>query len=621
MASCRWKVIFFFCLILSVSCAPALQTVSMEPAPSKPVAPPPPEPKPLPPPRPAEPPPSLRALKKPETGLAARYPDPSPLQVFRETEEPLPQEGNQESANGEGETRKPEDILEEALNFCQAAQDFWQKGEPENALEALDKAYELILSAEPGDDPALNQQKEDLRFMISKRILEVYASRHIAANGKNNGIPLEVNRHVQAEIDSFSIGKEKDFFIESYRRSGRFRPFILEAFREAGLPAELSWMPLIESGFKVNAFSPARALGLWQFIPSTGYKFGLKRNTFVDERLDPIKSTEAAIAYLKELHQIFGDWTTVMAAYNCGEHRVLRVIREQNLNYLDNFWDLYERLPRETARYVPRFLATLHMVNHPQRYGLDTVPLEPPLSFETTSLFKQVHLRDVAEKIGVEESVMKSLNPELRYQIVPPTRYTLRVPPGKGEALNAVIDAVSSAQPPRPEYISHRIRKGETLSGIARRYHVSLKSLSEVNRIGRFGRITAGDVLKIPQKGGIVYSPAAKEAAPPPETLAHVVRAGDSLWALAKKYGTTIEEIRNLNGLTGTQLSTGQVLKVSGRAESDTAVGGLRTYKVRKGDTPFKIAIRFNMSLEQFLRVNRLTPKSRIYPDQTLFIQ
>ena len=143
--------------------------------------------------------------------------------------------------------------------------------------------------------------------------------------------------------------------------------------RKRVCPKSCRGFPLIESGYKVKALSKARALGLWQFIPSTGYKFGLKRDQYIDERIDPIKSTDAAIAYLKELHNIFGDWATVLAAYNCGENRVLRVIRSQNINYLDNFWDLYERLPRETARYVPRFLATLHIMNDLAQYGLDNV--------------------------------------------------------------------------------------------------------------------------------------------------------------------------------------------------------------------------------------------------------
>jgi len=305
-------------------------------------------------------------------------------------------------------------FLDEALDFCQAAQDFWQKGELENALEALDQAYSLILKIDSPDiPPELIQQKEDLRLIISRRILEIYASRNIVANGKHNAIPLMVNKYIQAEINLFTTGREKNFFIDSYRRSGRYRDSIVSELRKAGLPEELSWLPLIESGFKVSALSQARALGLWQFIPSTGFKFGLKRDVFIDERMDFEKSTQAAIAYLKELHQIFGDWTTALAAYNCGEGRVLRIIKTQNMNYLDDFWDLFERLPFETARYVPRFLATLHVLNNKEKYGLDNITLDAPIEFEISTVEKQMHLRDIAKtlEIGIDE--LAEMNPEL----------------------------------------------------------------------------------------------------------------------------------------------------------------------------------------------------------------
>ena len=315
--------------------------------------------------------------------------------------------------------KKFQPILDNALEFCQAAQEFWQKGELDSALEALDRAYALILDIDTYDKPKLIQQKEDLRFLISKRILEIYASRNIVVNGNHNAIPMVMNKYIQNEIDLFTTGKEKNYFIESYRRSGMFRPRIIQALEAAGLPLELSWLPLIESGFKVRALSRARALGLWQFIPSTGYKFGLKRDKFIDERLDPIKSTKAAIEYLKELHQIFGDWSTVLAAYNCGEGKVLRVIRKQNVNYLDNFWDLYERLPRETARYVPRFLATLHIIKDPEKYGLDLTQTDQPLEYETVDVSKQVHIKSVAKCIDASPETLKLLNPELRYKILP----------------------------------------------------------------------------------------------------------------------------------------------------------------------------------------------------------
>ena len=263
----------------------------------------------------------------------------------------------------------------------------------ENALESLDKAYSLILTVEADDPAKFIQQKEDLRFLISKRILEIYASRNIVVNGNHNAIPREINANVQKEINLFTKGPERGFFIESYKRSGKYRPMILGKLEAAGLPAELSWLPLIESGFKVKALSRARALGLWQFIPSTGYKFGLKRDQYIDERIDFEKSSDAAIAYLKELHSIFGDWSTVLAAYNCGEGRVLRVIRSQNINYLDDFWDLFGRLPFETARYVPRFLAALHIIDNLEKYGMSNIDVYPSLAFETVDVNRQIHLK------------------------------------------------------------------------------------------------------------------------------------------------------------------------------------------------------------------------------------
>ena len=181
----------------------------------------------------------------------------------------------------------------------------------------------------------------------------MYASCQVSAKGSYNEIPMVMNDHVKREIQSFQT-VERDFFVESYKRSGRYRADMVKMLKEAGIPDEISWLPLIESGFKTRALSRARAFGLWQFIPSTGYKFGLKRNDWIDERLDPQKATAAAIAYMKELHAMFGDWATVLAAYNCGEGAVARVIRNQKADYLDNFWDFYERLPRETARYYPQ---------------------------------------------------------------------------------------------------------------------------------------------------------------------------------------------------------------------------------------------------------------------------
>jgi membrane-bound lytic murein transglycosylase D len=511
-------------------------------------------------------------------------------------------------------------LMDESLDLCQVSQDFWQNGELENALEALDQAYALILSADTSDHTKLIQQKEDLRFMISKRILEIYASRNIVVNGSHNAIPRIMNKHVQAEINHFSKGGERGFFIEAYKRSGRYRPHIVAALREAGLPEELSWLPLIESGFKVKALSRSRALGLWQFIPSTGYKFGLKRDKLIDERMDPMKSTRAAIDYLKELHAIFGDWTTVLAAYNCGEGRVLNVIRRQNVNYLDNFWDLYERLPRETARYVPRFLATLHILDQPEMYGLNLTEVDRPLQHETVTISKQVHLKDVARSIGVEEKALSELNPELRYKISPEDSYPLKVPAYKSDVLLAQLDQIRVSSPPTRAYVYHRVRPGESLSLIAKKYRSSVARIMRANNLRRSNYIVAGRLLKIPQRG-YRYQPPKIPKPKYGRSVVHVVQEGDSLWTLAKQYGTTTKKIQDLNHLTRTDLHKGQILTIFEGKPSSPKTEGLGTYEVKRGDNPFLIAKRHNMALKRFLYLNQLWSSDTIYPGQRVYVE
>jgi membrane-bound lytic murein transglycosylase D len=527
--------------------------------------------------------------------------------------------------------------LDEALDYCQVSQDFWQKGEVEHAVEALDQAYTLILNVNTCEDPELIQQKEDLRFMISKRILEIYASRNIVLNGNHDAIPMIMNKHVQEEIDSFTKNSENRFFIEAYKRSGKYREKIVEEFTKAGIPVELSWLPLIESGFKSNALSKARALGLWQFIPSTGYKFGLKRDLYIDERLDPDKSTAAAIAYLKELHNIFGDWSTVLAAYNCGEGRVLKVIRNQNVNYLDDFWDLYQHLPSETAKYVPRFIATLHIVNNPELYGLNASDLEEPLVYESIDVSKKIHLKDIADTIDVSRDVLKELNPELRYEILPGDTYELKVPFGKKEILLASIDGIPVSSPPIPTkpklkpipvYASHKIRKGETLATIAKRYHTSEKNIAKANHLDKNKFIVAGKTLKIPLNGTHVpdimqnvkvkmQNVNVKQC----KGSTHVVKKGDSLGIIAGKNSTTTKKIMAHNHLTSTDLYIGQVLKIPADTNKNNKKNSLEIYKVKSGDTPFTISKAFNVPLEKLLRLNQLTPGTKIYPGQKLYVE
>jgi len=390
-------------------------------------------------------------------------------------------------------------LLDNALEMTERAQEYWEQSDMEHALDTLDQAYALILKV-PIGNPDIAQQKEDLRFVISKRIMEMYAARQTTVKGTSAAIPMVVNDHVTREIQSFQT-IERSFFIEAYKRSGRYRGEMVKALKEAGMPEELSWLPLIESGFKVRAMSRSRALGLWQFIPSTGYKYGLKRNAWIDERLDPAKSTAAAIAYFKELHSMFGDWATVLAAYNCGEGSVARVIRDGKIDYLDNFWDFYERLPQETARYFPRFLAVLTILKDPAHYGFNLNEIDSPLSYETVTIEKPVHLKTIAEKLGIEQEELTELNPELRRDATPNTVFLLRVPPGKVDLVLANIDKMSTWSPPKMGYVMHRVRRGETLTRIAIRYRTSAQRIMQANNLRSGKMLRVGQRLKIPMRG------------------------------------------------------------------------------------------------------------------------
>ncbi|MGZ3569874.1 MAG: LysM peptidoglycan-binding domain-containing protein [Thermodesulfobacteriota bacterium] len=459
-----------------------------------------------------------------------------------------------EEGNGD---KKKENLLDTALDFYQTSQELWSRGEIEEAINALDEAYSFILNVNSESDPGMIQQKEDLRILISRRLIEIYASRYTTVNGNHKAIPLKMNEHVEYEIKQFQT-VERNFFVNSYKRSGKYIHKIVKELNEAGLPEELAWLPIVESGFSERALSTARALGLWQFIPSTGYKFGLKRDDWIDERLDPEKSTKAAIAYFQELHRMFGDWTTVLAAYNSGEGNVLRVIRGQKINYLDNFWDLYEGLPRETARYVPRFLATLHILKEPEQYGFDLGETEEPLSFEVATVEKQVRLDAVAKELGISEALLSDLNPELRLKVTPPTPYSLRTPPAMSEALLASLDRIpewSHIRTILASHAYHRVSRGETLYSIAKRYKTTVAAISKANNIRNGEFIQTGRRLQVPLNGGEIC--AAKSA----DTYA--VKKGDTLWSIAQKFNTDVETLRRINNLKSSSIAVGQTINLN----------------------------------------------------------
>jgi membrane-bound lytic murein transglycosylase D len=299
--------------------------------------------------------------------------------------------------------------------------------------------------------------------------------------------------------------------------------------------------------------------------------------------MDAEKSSKAALAYLTALHDLFGDWLTALAAYNCGEHNVLRQINNQKVSYLDQFWDLYSRLPGETRRYVPRFLATLAIIEDPQRYGFVLPEPLPPIEYETLEIARATQLESLERALALEAGSLTRMNPELRRNATPNELYLLKIPVGTGPALAAALDNLPKWDPPKVasaeiESGSHRVRSGDTLSGIAARYHSSVSAIMAANNL-RSDRLSLGQRLRIPGRGSssrrssgggsTLPSPAAATGAgaasaaiPGRADVRHQVRSGDSLWQLASRYGTTVERIRRDNGLRGNALLPGQILLI-----------------------------------------------------------
>ena len=550
-----------------------------------------------------------------------------------------PAEGQKEKT-----TEEEQDIMEKALDLLEVADNYWEKGDVENTINSLDKAYSLILDAD--GDVAIARQKDDLRLLISKRLLSVYSSKQTTTSGKASEIPLTMNEAVEKEIHSFQT-QERDFFIAAYKRSGMYRPVIIKELKKARIPEELSWLPFVESGFKIKALSRARALGLWQFIPSTGYKYGLGRDEWIDERMDVEKSTQAAIAYLKELHGMFGDWLTVLAAYNCGEGKVLRVISLQHINYFDRFWDLYNLLPGETARYVPRFLATLHIIKNPQKYGFDLGDTEKPIPVETVKINKIMKLEDIASRIEVSDEKLYLINSDLRYKITPDREYDLRIPKESLAKFNSVVNEIPESEKPqfllaKTVYIKHRVKSGESINSIASKYGVPASRIVSYNRLTPQKGLVAGKRLTIPIIKEKRYAKGKSRQRSDNVQITssgqYKVRRGDTLQMIAQRSGITEAEIKELNNLKTDTILAGQVLKVSphekvanstqktkitGKILSAADVDKLGTnkYIVIKGDNLYGIARKNNINVAKLMELNNLTGNEKITPGQILVIR
>jgi membrane-bound lytic murein transglycosylase D len=395
-------------------------------------------------------------------------------------------------------------------------------------------------------------------------------------------VPIPQNARVLSYVELFQ-GRLRDYIQESLIRGAKYLPMIQNVFRAEGLPLDLAYIPIIESGFKTNALSRASAKGPWQFMRATAIEQGLKHDWYIDERSDPEKATVAAAKYLKTLHRLFdGDWHLVLAAYNGGMGRVERAI---NRSGMDDFWRLSASsrfLPRETREYVPLILAAIIVAKNPAQYGFEVVAAEP-MAYETVTVPRPIDLRRVAEWTGQPIDEIQALNPELRRWTTPlkASAYELKVPVGTAEEFNQKL---ASAGPGGLVTLkSHTVRKGETLASIARKLRVSRTDLAEANHISVRSRIRAGQELVIPRAPATLLAGNTRAAAAPttvasraiagpaevtearelpPRTVTHRVRRGDTLFAIARLYDTTVDQIKELNRLRSNVITPGERLKI-----------------------------------------------------------
>jgi len=433
-------------------------------------------------------------------------------------------------------------------------------------------------------------------------------------------VPIELNDKVRNCILFYqTVAREP--FERFLGRAGRYLPMMKEIFASYGLPGDLAYLPFVESGFNNNAYSYAHASGPWQFIASTGRRYGLTRNVWRDERRDFEKSTHAACRYLADLYGMFSDWSLALAAYNGGEGRVARQIKRQHTN---DFWKL--KLRDQTRNYVPLFMAALMIAKDPEGYGFYIEP-DPPLEFDWVATNKPLELKDVAAALGTSEPVLIDLNPELRRGVTPPdiTPYRVRVPKGTAEQFAAIYRMLPASS--QTQLVEHTVRRGETLGAIARRYGVATSEILALNQLSPKKRLKVGQVLTIPAPGQLAQrdvpdpSPAPKAAPARGGDNQYVVREGDTLWELAKKFGTTTSAIRAANRMGAhDKLSIGQVLVLPDGIGSSSKHQGGFWYTVRQGDTVLRIAARFGLSIAQLLAHNSLGNPDQIRVGQRIHI-
>ena len=433
--------------------------------------------------------------------------------------------------------------------------------------------------------------------------------------------------------------RRPEYFARMLERSKRYLFYIVEAVEKRGMPTEVALLPMIESAFNPKAYSHAHAAGLWQFIPSTGRSYGLQQNWWVDNRRDVIAATNAALDYLQKLHDMFGSWELALAAYNWGEGSVSRAIsRNRAMGLPTDYLSL--RMPKETQQYVPRLVAIKNLIQRPQDFGvaLGVVPNTP--YFAQITLTQHIDVALAAKLANTTLEEFTALNPNYTRPVIQVRQpATLLLPVDKAEVFAANLEKYGK---PLVSWQAYNAKRGEKLDAIASRHGISAAQLKEANGLNlKRGRLLGNQVMLVPGSGGAKLehtSFSEIKTAPEASSTIYTVRKGDTLLSIAKRHGVKPAQIKAWNNLRSNRLALNQKLRltsaekaepkptriaqsISPAKESRQKIAAKqKQYTVRRGDTLYSIAQRFDVELDDLRRWNKLSSKSRIHPGDRVTI-
>lgn len=496
--------------------------------------------------------------------------------------------------------------------------------DPETMEEALILAEE---EASPPEDEGATVEVTELQF----------------------DFPVVENQKVQYYIDYFT-GPGRNAFSRWLERTTRYLPYMQEVFAAEGLPRDLVYLSIVESGLNPKAYSWAHASGPWQFIPSTGKIFGLKADYWWDERRDFEKSTHAAARFLKELYGIFnGDWYLAVAAYNAGPGAVARAIERSGST---DFWTISHNLhlPQETRNYVPKLLAVLLIAKQPELYGFNDTQFLAPIACDKVTVDGPIDLAVIARLADSSYAEIKALNPELKRWCTPPQmqNYQINLPLGTKDNFLAAYAELPATE--HRDYKVHKLTKGETLKGLAKQYRLSVDDILRANSLSTTKSVKVGRNLAIPLRAGVEAIPREDLLDDPvvsriAKSRTYKVKKGDTLSRIARNSGATLAQLKSWNRLTDrSRLQIGQVLRVGpGKKSAQSSTATAKTagkkgstsvakkstgtseskivYKVKKGDTVYKIARQYAVNPEQVLAWNNLGNEHILQPGQSLTLR